>query len=630
MSGDREPDVPLADTGPRTSPSPDRIGSLIAGRYLIQRELGRGGMATVYLAADQKHGRLVALKFLDALRADPMAVERFMREIDTIAKLTHPHILALYDSGEVDGSLYFVMPYVPGASVRTRLEHEHQLPVDDVIRLGLEVCDALRFAHGQGVIHRDIKPENLLLSEGHTLVADFGIAQASLIGSFPRITMVGMVVGTPAYMSPEQACGDAVDGRSDIYSLACVLYEALAGDPPFGGRVHGQPILSQRLVTPPDSLRQRRREIPVALERAINRALQPLPSDRFAAAADFGAAIATATPSGASRAHQKQVRRRWAAGAAAAAVIGVAAAVAWNGFRQTRAAGSLDPSRYAVFPFQHPGGAGPALLAGDNCERLLGDALARWQGVTPVSDLVLREGLAGRDATLRSARTVAASHDAGRLIWGTVIAGGEGDALVQAVVYDVQTGEAHARASVRVAADLHDAPEMFDALADSLMVRVTGATLTPGAQVDTRSVPALEAYVAAHRALAQWHSGRGQGRISGGRARRFRFCGGAAVVGADRRVDRDRALGVDGGLTGMAGRGATRQLASRPPGVAGPRASRGVDGARRSELSGGLFPLLGSRAGGLAGFHRVVRAWPVSVGQPPGPARSHERIRLAL
>src|SRR5213592_5090277 len=213
-----------------------RLQVALAERYSIERELGHGGMATVYLAEDLKHRRLVALKVLSPDLAASLGTDRFLREIDIAARLTHPHILPLHDSGEADGLLYYVMPYVEGESLRGRLNRERQLPIEDALRITREVADALSYAHGHDLVHRDIKPENILLQARHAVVSDFGIARAITAAAGGNLTETGIALGTPGYMSPEQGTASArVDERSDIYSLGCVLYEMLAGEPPFTG-----------------------------------------------------------------------------------------------------------------------------------------------------------------------------------------------------------------------------------------------------------------------------------------------------------------------------------------------------------------------------------------------------------
>ncbi len=212
-----------------------RLRVSIGDRYTIERELGRGGMATVFLARDVKHDREVAIKVLHPELSASIGAERFEREIKLAAKLQHPHILGLYDSGNADGLLYYVMPFVRGEALRDRLDREGMLPVEDALRITLEVCSALNYAHEQGIVHRDIKPENILLSGEHSLVADFGIARAANDASQQKLTQTGMAVGTPVYMAPEQSTGDPVGPTADIYSLGCMLYEMLAGEPPFTG-----------------------------------------------------------------------------------------------------------------------------------------------------------------------------------------------------------------------------------------------------------------------------------------------------------------------------------------------------------------------------------------------------------
>jgi len=276
----------------------DRFAAALASRYPIERLLGTGGMATVYLAHDVKHGRKVAVKVLKPDLAAIIGAERFLAEIRTTANLQHPHILSLFDSGEVEGTAYYVMPFVDGETLRDRLTREGQLPVADAVRITREVADALEYAHRKGIIHRDIKPENVLLAgaagdghPGHALVADFGIALALSNTGGHRLTETGLSLGTPAYMSPEQAMGErTLDARTDVYALGCVLYEMLAGEPPFTGPT-AQAIVSRVLTEEPRSLVQQRRTVSPAIVSAVEVALSKLPADRFTSAASFAAAL---------------------------------------------------------------------------------------------------------------------------------------------------------------------------------------------------------------------------------------------------------------------------------------------------------------------------------------------------
>jgi serine/threonine protein kinase/Tol biopolymer transport system component len=271
----------------------DRLRAALADRYHIERELGQGGMATVYQAEDLKHHRKVAVKVLRPELAAALGPERFLREITTTANLRHPHILPLYDSGESTGFLYYVMPLVEGESLRDRLTREKQLPVDEALRLIREVADALGYAHSQGIIHRDIKPENILLERGHAVVADFGIARAVASAGAERLTATGLSVGTPAYMSPEQAAGERdLDGRSDLYALSCVLYEMLAGQPPFTGPTV-ESVVRQHLSATPPLITQIRPAVPSVVATAIERGLAKNPADRFSSAGQFAEALAT-------------------------------------------------------------------------------------------------------------------------------------------------------------------------------------------------------------------------------------------------------------------------------------------------------------------------------------------------
>lgn len=307
----------------------DRLGSALAGRYSIERELGTGGMATVYLARDLKHDRQVALKVLHPQLAAVVGAERFLKEIKTTARLQHPHILPLFDSGDADGLLFYVMPYVDGESLRERITREKLLPVADAVQITSDVTSALDYAHRHGVIHRDIKPENVLVHDGRALVADFGIALAPSAGD-SRLTEAGMSIGTPEYMSPEQALGEQqLDARADIYAVGVMLYEMLTGAPPFAGP-SAQAIVAKVITAKPVPPSRLRKEIPAHVEDAVLTALNKNPADRFATAAAFGSAIegASAVP----RQRGKPTRRiLWAAGAVGLLVgLGAIAVRPWQ------------------------------------------------------------------------------------------------------------------------------------------------------------------------------------------------------------------------------------------------------------------------------------------------------------
>ena len=311
---------------PYTAPP---LTSALADRYAVERELGTGGMATVYLAEDLKHHRKVAIKVLHPELSAVLGPERFLKEIELTASLQHPHILPLFDSGSADGLLYYVMPFVEGESLRDRLVRDKQLPIADAVRIASEVADALAYAHARGVIHRDIKPENVLLRDGHAVVADFGIALAVEHAGGQRMTQTGLSLGTPQYMSPEQAMGErAITARSDIYSLAVVTYEMLVGEPPFTGPT-AQAIVAKVLTEEVKSPATLRRSVPPNVDGAVRTALEKLPADRFGTAAEFAAALSGAgavSLPGASGA-ERPWRRRAIAATALAAALAIALAV---------------------------------------------------------------------------------------------------------------------------------------------------------------------------------------------------------------------------------------------------------------------------------------------------------------
>ena len=299
-----------------------QLSAALAGRYDIEREIGAGGMATVFLARDVRHDRRVALKVLRPELAAAIGAARFLQEIRTTANLQHPHILPLHDSGELDGTVFYVMPYVEGESLRARLVHVKQLPVDEALRIAKEVASALDYAHRHGVIHRDIKPENILLQDGAAVVADFGIALAATNVDGERLTGTGISLGTPAYMSPEQAMGERdLTPSSDVYALGCMLYEMFAGEPPFTGPT-AQAVIARVMTDDPRPLHQLRRSVPPHVEAAIATALEKVPADRWASAADFAAALSEGRPPAAWR--ERASRAPWTI-MAASLVIGVVA-----------------------------------------------------------------------------------------------------------------------------------------------------------------------------------------------------------------------------------------------------------------------------------------------------------------
>src|SRR5438309_7067850 len=310
----------------------DRLRASLADRYDLEREVGRGGMATVYLARDRKHDREVAVKVVRPEISAVIGAERFLQEIRLTAHLQHPHILPLYDSGSVEGWLYYVMPYVAGESLRALLDRERQLSVESAIALTQALAQALDYAHRQGVIHRDLKPENVLLQDGQPLLADFGIALALAAAGGDRLTQTGISVGTPQYMSPEQAAGEQqLDGRTDIYALGCVAYEMLAGVPPHTGPT-AQAVIAGTMTAEPQPLTVLRRSVPPHIESAIHRALEKIPADRFASGIQFSDALAAAGRAGRP---QRRAPLPTMLAAAVAAALGLGLLAGWGLFGRT-------------------------------------------------------------------------------------------------------------------------------------------------------------------------------------------------------------------------------------------------------------------------------------------------------
>ncbi len=386
--------------------SPHNPTTALAEHYRIERELGVGGMATVYLAEDLKHKRKVAVKVLKPELSAVLGAERFLQEITTTAALQHPHILPLFDSGEANGFLYYVMPLVDGDTLRARLERERQLPLGDALRIAREVADALQYAHAHGVVHRDVKPENILLQGGHALVADFGIALAVLQAGGARMTQTGLSLGTPQYMSPEQAMGErTIDARSDIYALGAVTYEMLAGDPPFAGS-SVQAIVAKVLTEKPTPLHVLRDTIPAGVEHAVLTALAKLPADRFASASEFAAALVehanvAAAPLAANATRRGQ--RRWLIAAVALNVV-LAAALATLGVR-SNAAAPTSRQQAVLWKYPVPGALTPgapfvgtqAAIAPDGSSIVYTDSANGWMLMRKRRDASVAEPLAGTE-----------------------------------------------------------------------------------------------------------------------------------------------------------------------------------------------------------------------------------------
>jgi serine/threonine-protein kinase len=377
----------------------ERLRTALASRYRIVREIGHGGMATVYLADDLKHDRRVAVKVLRPELAAALGPERFLREIQIAAPLAHPHILPLYDSGAADGFLYYVMPLVEGETLRDRLVRERQLPVGEAVRVVQEVGDALAYAHSRGVVHRDVKPENILFMAGHAVVTDFGVATAVHTAGGARLTATGIAVGTPLYMSPEQALAEgAIDGRSDTYSLGCVLYEMLAGDPPFGAAT-AQAVLARKLQEPVPPLPRLREHVSPALEQTIRRALARTPADRFATTTEFAAAVAR---SGHTPAERRTTRRRLV-------LVGGVVAVVLAGALWLRAGrdGPRGPTAatIAVLPFANLGPAEDEYFAVGIADEIA-TRLGAVSGISVVP----------RGAAERYTRTAATMREIGRAL----------------------------------------------------------------------------------------------------------------------------------------------------------------------------------------------------------------------
>ncbi len=430
------------------------------GHYAIQRELGRGGMAVVYLAHDMQHGRDVAVKVMRAEVASAVGVERFLQEIRIESSLQHPHILPLHDSGTVDGLPYYVMPYVEGETLRSRLDRERQLPVPEALRITRQIAEALGYAHRHGIVHRDIKPENVLLSGNDALVADFGIARAVSAAGTERLTDTGIAVGTPAYMSPEQCGGSSIDGRSDLYALGCVLFEMLAGEPPFSGRT-AQAVVARHMQERPPSITVVRPTVPPSTVRALEITLAKVPADRFQTAEQFVAALEPSAEidGKADAGRRPMMRRRLLLAAGALATTGL---LAWLALSRSP---SLDSNRVMVFPLRDAARAGDP-QAGDDVATYIGHVL---DGSEPLRWDEGRDWLTSQqraDPGLLApadARGISRRHGARFYIDGSIVRGADTTTVIL---------------------------RLFDVATDSLLKRAgrSGASAMPAAQLGALAV----------------------------------------------------------------------------------------------------------------------------------------------
>ena len=395
-----------------------QLQSALADRYTIERELGAGGMATVYLAQDHKLGRMVALKVLRPELAAALGGDRFLREIEIAAKLAHPHILGLYDCGDADGLLYYTMPFVEGESLRDRLTREKQLSLDDALQIAREVADALGYAHALGLVHRDIKPENILFEAGHAVVADFGIAKAIAAAGSERLTETGLAIGTPAYMSPEQAAGSQdLDGRSDLYSLGCVLYEMLSGDPPFYASTP-QAVLAKKLSEPLPRISVVREAVPAGIEAALSKALARTPADRFGTAAQFVEALTHPEAMGAAlMARRPAWWRRRAVRFAAVVLVVIAGAVLVGRWLRPGAAASHRPrTAIAVLPLENLSAEGAQAYFAPGLQDELLTQLSKVAALTVIS----RTSVIGYARTTKPIREIADELAVGTIVEGSV------------------------------------------------------------------------------------------------------------------------------------------------------------------------------------------------------------------
>jgi serine/threonine-protein kinase len=480
----------------------DRLKAALADLYAIEEEVGSGGMATVYLAEDLKHRRKVAVKVLRSDLAAALGSERFLREIEIAAQLHHPHILPLYDSGEADGFLYYVMPYEAGQSLRDRLQREGELPVNEAVRILRDVADALVHAHGLGVVHRDIKPENILLSGRHALVTDFGVAKAvSEATGRQQLTTAGVALGTPTYMAPEQAAADPnIDHRADVYALGVLAYELLAGRPPFAGPT-AQAVLAAHITEAPEPITTHRTTVPAPFADLVMRSLEKKAADRWQSAEEMLTQLeALATPSGGiTPTDTRPVKAPAQLGGKKGILFGGAAAaivVAVIGFFALRPSSTpeIDPNVVAVAPFDV---LDPEL---EMWNEGLADILSRsLDGAGPLHtvppSMVIKQWAGRADAA--SALDLGQNLGAGFVVYGLLVGAGEDSVRLTATVFDVAANAASAEFEVR------DVEDRIDRLADSLTIRLVGDLTRRGDLGDWRPASVGSSSPAAVKAFLQ-------------------------------------------------------------------------------------------------------------------------------